>query len=48
MIGALIISLQRGSRRSREDDDASLSSGDFEHEQADDSSFDSSFDELGN
>lgn len=48
MIGALIISLQRGSRRSHEDEDASLASGDFVHEQADESSFESSFDELGN
>ena len=48
MIGALIISLQRGSRRSREELDTVASGDDFLQETSADNDFDATFGELDN
>ncbi len=48
MIGALIISLQRGSRRSREEYDAPIANDDFSSDAHDDNSFESEFADLEN
>ncbi len=49
MIGALIISLQRGSsRRNREDYEGTATSDDFMHDSVADHDFDSTFDDLEN